>query len=118
VHCMAGQDRTGLICALLLDLVGVDRETIGADYAMSGECLRPRIEEWLRDFPPLERESTLEKISPRAEVMLEVLERLHERYGRTEAFLLQAGVAPEDIFRLRERLLPSARKNPKELPLV
>ena len=35
VHCAAGKDRTGLLVALLLDLVGVPREVIAADYAAS-----------------------------------------------------------------------------------
>ena len=37
VHCIGGKDRTGLIVALLLRLAGVGLETIGADYALSGE---------------------------------------------------------------------------------
>ena len=41
VHCAAGKDRTGLVAALLLGLVGVPAETIAADYAMTGEALRP-----------------------------------------------------------------------------
>src|SRR5919199_662746 len=47
IHCTAGKDRTGLIAALLLDLTGVARETIAADYALSAECLRERDMEWL-----------------------------------------------------------------------
>lgn len=114
VHCVAGKDRTGLICALMLDLAGVDQETISADYAMSKEFLQPLYEEWLRDGSPeerAERERELAKYSPRAEIMLEVLERLHERYGGAEAYLIQAGVSPENIARLRERLLPSTPRS-------
>src|SRR5438874_453262 len=33
VHCTAGKDRTGVLVALLLDLLGVAREQIVADYA-------------------------------------------------------------------------------------
>ncbi|ARR54726.1 hypothetical protein HY78_15430 [Rhizorhabdus wittichii DC-6] len=40
VHCSAGQDRTGLAAGLLLDLLGVDRDTIYADYLLSTECRR------------------------------------------------------------------------------
>lgn len=38
VHCSAGQDRTGIAAGLLLALLGVDRETIYADYLLSAEC--------------------------------------------------------------------------------
>jgi protein-tyrosine phosphatase len=32
IHCMAGRDRTGMITAIVLELLGADRETIYADY--------------------------------------------------------------------------------------
>lgn len=109
LHCMAGKDRTGVVSALLLELAGVLRETIAADYALTAECLRPREEAWLANGPGerADRERELAKYMPRAEVMLEVLEHLDRRYGGVEAYLLAAGVALEDISRLRARLLPA-----------
>ncbi len=112
VHCAAGKDRTGLIAALLLGLVGVAAETIAADYALSAECLRPRYEEWLENGPGdrAEREELLRRFAPTAGVMLVVLDQLAGRYGGVEAYLLQAGVAPEDLARVRARILtPSNR---------
>lgn len=41
VHCTAGQDRTGLAVSLLLGALGVDRETIYADYLLSPQLRRP-----------------------------------------------------------------------------
>jgi hypothetical protein len=35
VHCMAGRDRTGLVVAMALDLVGVDHDEIIADHWLS-----------------------------------------------------------------------------------
>jgi protein-tyrosine phosphatase len=37
VHCAAGKDRTGMVIALALDLVGVRREAIVADFGASEE---------------------------------------------------------------------------------
>ena len=37
IHCHAGKDRTGMVSALLLKLVGVPAELIAADYAESQE---------------------------------------------------------------------------------
>ena len=107
VHCAVGKDRTGLVCALLLDLAGVDRETIGAEYALSGEHLKPRQEEWLLNGPGerADREKILAWGEPRAEVMAEVLDRVDDRYGGTEAYLREAGVDDEVIARLRSRML-------------
>lgn len=36
-HCAAGKDRTGIAAALLLDLLGVDRARIFADYVLTDE---------------------------------------------------------------------------------
>ena len=109
VHCMAGKDRTGLVAALLLDLAGVPRPIIGADYALTAECLRPRDEEWLANGPGerAEREQTLARYMARAEVMVEVLAFLAERYGGAAGYLRAAGVSRADLARLRARLLPA-----------
>jgi protein-tyrosine phosphatase len=36
IHCSVGKDRTGILVALVLSLVGVDDDDIVADYALSG----------------------------------------------------------------------------------
>jgi len=50
VHCAAGKDRTGIFCAIILDELGVDRDTVIADYEMTNEAVDfeaiiPRIRE-------------------------------------------------------------------------
>ncbi len=52
VHCHGGQDRSGLVVASLLDLLGVDRWAIAADYWLSFEP-RPQA---VGDGPPPDRE--------------------------------------------------------------
>jgi protein-tyrosine phosphatase len=107
IHCAAGKDRTGLISALLLALVGVPDQTVAADYALTAECLRPREQEWLENGPGdrADREALLARFAPTVEVMLEVLDGLRRRYGGVEAYLRRAGVADGDLARLRARLL-------------
>ena len=115
IHCAAGKDRTGLISALLLGLAGVPAETIAADYAMTAELLRPRDQAWLAAAPPeerAEREALLARFAPTAEVMLEVLAGLEERYGGVEGYLVAAGVSRADLDRLRERLLAPPAPDP------
>ena len=50
----------------------------------------------------------LARYAPTAEVMLDVLAGLEERYGGVEGYLLAAGVSRADLERLRERLLAPA----------
>jgi protein tyrosine/serine phosphatase len=108
IHCAAGKDRTGLISALLLGLVDVPAETIAADYAMTAELLRPREQEWLASLSPeerTERAAMVARYAPTAEVMLEVLEQLTDRFGGVEPYLLEAGLDQDDLDRLRDRLV-------------
>jgi protein-tyrosine phosphatase len=50
-HCSAGKDRTGLAGALILSALGVDRETVIADYLLSGECLRGKYDAFIAEYP-------------------------------------------------------------------
>jgi protein-tyrosine phosphatase len=107
IHCAAGKDRTGMIVALLLDLIGVPRELIADDYALSGEYLRDRTQEWITCEPAdrAEREAEVKRTMPTRQVMLEVLAFLDERFGGTELYLTQAGLSSEQLAKARTRLL-------------
>ena len=107
VHCAGGKDRTGLVSALVLSVAGVAPETVAADYALSGEYLRPREEAYLLNGPGerAERERIVARYSPKAEVMIETLDYLNGRYGGVEPYLLHAGVSVGDIVSLRRRMV-------------
>ncbi|MFE4396328.1 tyrosine-protein phosphatase [Streptomyces sp. CB02056] len=49
-HCSAGKDRTGWAAALLLTALGVDRETVLADYLLTNERSAPVVRRVLDDF--------------------------------------------------------------------
>lgn len=49
-HCAAGKDRTGIVAALVLALIGVDEEAIVADYLRSGLAM-PRMLERFMQWP-------------------------------------------------------------------
>lgn len=106
VHCFGGKDRTGLVAALLLRLVGVDLETIGADYALSGHNLRDFSAAWIAKAPDeLERERRIRMGATPAQAMVDVLEELERRYGSVRGYLGAAGLAPETIDAAAARLL-------------
>ncbi|HJQ47148.1 MAG TPA: tyrosine-protein phosphatase [Amycolatopsis sp.] len=50
LHCAAGKDRTGLVTALVLSLLGVQREEIVRDYLTTQQNM-PRIVERFRQWP-------------------------------------------------------------------
>jgi protein-tyrosine phosphatase len=107
IHCHAGKDRTGTIAALLLRLAGVPIATAAEDYGLTTECLRPFDEEWLENGPNDRawREREYARTMARAEVMQEVLEYVEDQYGSVEDYLLTCGVSPEDVARLKAKLL-------------
>lgn len=106
VHCHSGKDRTGIVVALSLRLVGVDPEHIAADYALSADCLQERSDAWLAgigDEQQRERERAMTRTDP--QTMVEFLRALDEQYGGAETYLRDSGVSATQLDRLRGRLL-------------
>ena len=109
IHCTAGKDRTGLGAALLLGAVGVDRDTVIADYALTDEYrsvhrlaeIRPQLEEQGLDLDDLKVLFT----AP-AETMAITLDRLDETWGGLESYLSgPAGVTADTVDALRAALV-------------
>ena len=109
VHCAGGKDRTGLVVALLLELAGVPREEIAADYAISERNLAERTAAWLAqasDDDERERIARIAACPP--EAMLGVLDELDRRYGGVREYLRAAGLTDDELDRAGARLMPSA----------
>ncbi|MFF0270191.1 HAD-IA family hydrolase [Kribbella sp. NPDC004536] len=91
VHCKAGKDRTGLTIAILLELAGVPRTHIAADYAISEVNLGTQ------DGPEFSR--------TRPETILGSLDHL-DALGGVRAYLSWLGLTPSQLHRLATRLVP------------
>jgi protein-tyrosine phosphatase len=105
VHCAAGKDRTGVVVALALDLVGVDRDAIMADYLLTTERIDAIIDRLLntRAYASNLRERPRESHVPRAEGLQDVFGYV-DAAGGTERWLHRHGWRAEDTAGLRERL--------------
>jgi protein-tyrosine phosphatase len=111
VHCSAGKDRTGVLTAVVLGLLGVDREAIVADYALSRDGME-RLVGWLRENAAASRD-TVEQFLPAIlaadpATMHSLLDRIVVEWGSFSglADALGVGSAPEY---LRARLLTPGR---------
>jgi DNA-binding MurR/RpiR family transcriptional regulator len=80
MHCMLGEDRTGIASALLLDLIGVDEAEIVEDYRTS-----PNGPGW--EF-----------------LVSAVLAHVRERWGSTAAYFVDSGIHKAVLSRARARL--------------
>jgi len=107
VHCTAGKDRTGVLIALTLGLLGVNDEEIIDDYALSAlgmHRLRERLIERYPDAAEAISEADL-MFSAAPENMENLLEVIEDRWGSVEGYATHIGISPETIDQLRGSLL-------------
>lgn len=104
-HCVTGKDRTGVLGALILDVLGVDETTIIEDFALSQRGMDRLIAD-LRargkisdDNPP---NPALGVPVPAMELMLE---SLRSKHGNAANFLGKHGVDDDTLQRLVDLLL-------------
>ena len=100
IGCAAGKDRTGVTIALLLDLVGVPRDIIVEDYAVSAQHFASAVahielDDW--------RSRSLVVDSP-PEFIESALRHLDERHGGARSLLRDHGLSDPDLDRLVDRL--------------
>ncbi|HET8662489.1 MAG TPA: tyrosine-protein phosphatase [Micromonosporaceae bacterium] len=101
VQCHAGRDRTGVLVALTLALLGVADQDIAQDYARSAAA-EERYNAWLRRQDPKAQLPAAHLVATPAEAMLLFLAGLRQRYGRVEQC---AAVPGETVAQLRRHLL-------------
>ncbi len=113
VHCAAGKDRTGTLCALVQSVLGVSREDIMADFMMTLEAVD--IDKIIG--PAAQRFTTRygRKIDPEAlwpmfgvfpEYLSAALDGMLDSSGDITAYVTETlKVSPEDIATLRSRYL-------------
>lgn len=103
-HCAGGKDRTGVLTALVLDLLGVDDTDIVTDYALTQlriAGIRQAMER--RGYRVDELPQALFEATP--ETMIEFLGRLRAQFGSAAEWASQAGVPDSMVDRLRNNVL-------------
>jgi protein tyrosine/serine phosphatase len=106
-HCAAGKDRTGVLAALVLDIVGVERNAIVEDYALTGERMALILERLRRDPAVGDR---IDEIPPHVfavdpGTMERFLDLLDDQYGGANNWARDAGVTEETVTGIRELLV-------------
>jgi protein-tyrosine phosphatase len=107
-HCAVGKDRTGMLAAVLLSLVGVAEKDIIEDYALS----EPYMDELLARLknnppksggPPMDIPEYFWKAPP--ESMALFLATLRKEYGSVKGYLESVDMEPSLVKRLEKALL-------------
>jgi protein-tyrosine phosphatase len=117
-HCTAGKDRTGIIAALLLDLVGVDLVKISEDYALTGQYI-PTLLDQLRvqaqtvGYDLKRYEWLLESKSEAIETMLRYM---YTTFGPAAEYLRAAGLTTKELEAIRSLLLGQSFTAPAVIP--
>ncbi len=104
VHCMAGKDRTGTICALTLSLLGVSDADIAEDYALTTDAMAPLTEYLLKTDPDAVRGNEHMFDSPPA-AMLMFLDDLRALHGSVENYVRDLGLTDAELTAMRHHLL-------------
>ena len=106
-HCAAGKDRTGVLAALVLEILGVDREVIVADYVITAERIRFILDRWRADpeFAGRMDKVPSSRFSVEAPTMEAFLDGLADRHGGARSWALDAGVPDAALAAMVDLLL-------------
>lgn len=111
VHCSAGKDRTGILCALVLMLVGVSDEAVAEEYALTDlglEEIKAEMVERLLKMETLEgnREGVEKMVGSRKESMLATIDLIRREYGGVEGYLhRKCDLRDEDLTAIRSNIM-------------
>ena len=112
-HCTAGKDRAGFAAAIVLEMLGVDRETIIQNYLKTNDLIEDDINRMVGMFFRMNgsgdktTESALRYMfSARSEYLEAAFDCIEHKYGDFKGFLTEGlGVSEEDIAKMRDMYL-------------
>ncbi len=110
IHCRAGKDRTGFMCALVQQAVGVGRDIAFQDYLKTNDHFRPLTPRMIRLMKVLslgrvQVENVQAAASAREEYLQAALDQIDQCHGGLAAYLAKCGVTSREIDTLRGLLV-------------
>ena len=121
-HCSAGKDRTGIAAALVMTALGMDRDTVMADFTLSEAILTdprfansaPALDEQMSDEQNAQYAALAQLPQPAIAALMgtrpiyleTAFDEMTKQYGSVDAYIKDGlGVSEEEIAALRGRLL-------------
>jgi hypothetical protein len=111
INCTAGKDRTGVVIAVLLTLVGVSADKTANEYALTDAGLadlKPMFVERLLKNPALEgnRDGVWRMVSSKKENMLAALDMIANVFGGVESYMKRnCGLTDAEVEQIKTNLL-------------
>jgi protein tyrosine/serine phosphatase len=113
--CKAGKDRTGLVAALLLSILGASEEDILQDYVISDRYHMVALA-GLEENPKVTGLDRAKFERAPREAMHHALQYIKEQYGGAQQYLVKAGFSPAEQEELQQLLLVPADVNEDSVP--
>jgi protein-tyrosine phosphatase len=109
-HCAAGKDRTGVLAALVLDILGVDQAAIVDDYLITAGRMERILDRYRGDPRFVARMASVpaSRFGVEAATMERFLRAVHDRFGGAAAWALGAGVSRSTLAGIESHLLEPA----------
>jgi protein-tyrosine phosphatase len=109
-HCAAGKDRTGVVAAFLLELLGVERQQIVEDYVLTERTLEHVLARMAGEEPYRESitSSTVDELRPRSTTILGFLDWLDTDHGGAREWALSNGMTAAEISAFRAAMIEPA----------
>jgi hypothetical protein len=109
-HCAAGKDRTGVLAALILSLLGVDPGVIVEDYLITEGRMELILDRYRADPVFAERmaRAPASRFSVERGTMVRFLDELDRRFGGARSWAVANGLPPPTVDRMEEILLDPA----------
>lgn len=106
-NCNAGKDRSGILAAIILGVLGVADEDIIEDYTLTAPCMEEFINRWNNDIRTADVNKSLPEyqleVSPKSMALF--LSTLEPEYGSVIGYIEAQGAEVSLIHRLKKALL-------------
>ncbi|KAF4965703.1 hypothetical protein FZEAL_10736 [Fusarium zealandicum] len=118
VHCTAGKDRTGVVCAIILSICGVDDAAIAREYSLTEVGLGAFKDELIAAVMKssdldIDRQGAERMLGAKPESMLAALKELRNQYGSVEQYVVEkCGLSSHDVEQIRKNLILPGSNGP------
>lgn len=112
IHCAAGKDRTGILCGLILHVLGVSPDDIMHDYLLTNAV--PLDTPWLNEYAKRMSQMFNRAIDPltllpmlgvHEDFLVQAWDEMARRNGGIDGYLASLGITEDLRARLQQRLL-------------